>query len=263
MKSYLIFSLAFFIIIGCGGKTETVEEPVGEPTEIGPPPEGMVLVPAGSFIMGSDEGDQQPPHTVYIDAFYLDRHEITNREYMLFVKETGHPKPPFYKDSDFNKPDQPVVGISYNDAVAYACWVGKRLPTEAEWEFAARGGLEKKKFPWGDDINARNCNYVPSGGKDADGYEYTAPVEKYPPNGYGLYDMAGNAWEWCQDFYSTTYYAVSPDSNPAGPDSGYTRVLRGGSYLSINPKYLTCASRMELKPFVQDRYYGFRCAKSP
>jgi sulfatase modifying factor 1 len=120
-----------------------------------------------------------------------------------------------------------------------------------------------KRYPWGDDISAKNCNYVPPGGKEADGYEYTAPVGKYPTNAYGLYDMAGNAWEWCQDFYSTTYYSISPDSNPAGPDSGYTRVVRGGSYLSINPKYLTCASRLELKPFVQDRYYGFRCAKSP
>jgi len=263
MKSYIVLFVTFLIVIGCGGKTETAEQLPVEPKEIGPPPAGMVLIPAGTFVMGSDQEDQQPAHTVSIDAFYLDKHEVTNREYMIFVKETGHPKPPYYKDSDFNQPDQPVVGVSYNDAVAYAAWVGKRLPTEAEWEYAARGGLAKKKFPWGDDISARDCNYVPSGGKEADGYEYTAPVSKYPPNGYGLYDMAGNAWEWCSDFYSTTYYAASPDSNPIGPDSGYTRIVRGGSYLSINPKYLVCAFRMELKPFVQDRYYGFRCAKAP
>jgi sulfatase modifying factor 1 len=263
MKSQTVFLVSLFMLLGCGGKTETPDLPPSEPAQIGPPPEGMVLVPGGTFVMGSDEADQQPRHTVYIKAFYMDKYEVTNRKYMNFVKETGHPKPPFYKDDDFNKPDQPVVGVTYYDAMTYAHWAGKRLPTEAEWEYAARGGLENKKYPWGDEISAKICNYVPSGGKEADGYEYTAPIGKFPPNSYGLYDMAGNAWEWCHDFYSIAYYSVSMDSNPSGPDSGYTRVVRGGSYLSINPKYLTCASRLELKPFVQDRYYGFRCVQSP
>lgn len=263
MKTLIILLFSLFILLNCGVRDEQPKEPLVAQKEIGPPPEGMVLIPAGDFTMGGAEENQKPLHTVHVNAFYLDEYEVTNQEYMIFVKETGHPKSPFYRDSDFNKPDQPVVGISYYDAITYAQWIGKRLPTEAEWEYAARGGLDNQRFPWGNDITPKKCNYVPKGGKEADGYEYTAPVGKFPPNAYGLYDMAGNAWEWCQDYYSTTHYAVSPDSNPAGPDSGYSRVLRGGSYLSINPKYLTCASRLELKPFVQDRYYGFRCAKSP
>lgn len=263
MKLQILLLPSLLIFLGCGGKTETPAQLPSEPEHIGPPPEGMALIPAGTFVMGSNEGDQQPRHRVFIKAFYLDTYEVTNREYMAFVKETGHPKPPFYKDGDFNNPDQPVVGVTYYDAMTYAHWTGKRLPTEAEWEYAARGGLDNKKFPWGDEISAQHCNYVPSGGKEADGFEYTAPVGKFPPNAFGLYDMSGNAWEWCQDFYNIAYYGISPDSNPTGPDSGYTRVVRGGSYLSINPKYLTCTFRLELKPFVQDRYYGFRCAQTP
>ncbi len=227
-----------------------------------PCPEGMVMIPGGYFIMGSDSSGECPKHKVWIDTFYMDKYEVTNRQYMEFVNTTGHPKPPFIKDTFLNKPEQPVVGISYFDALCYAIWVGKRLPTEAEWEYAARGGLVDKEFPWGDESPFRRCNYAPEGHLEADGYKYTAPVGRFLPNNYGLYDMAGNVWEWCQDFYDTNYYRISPEKNPTGPDSGYTRVLRGGSWLSINPKHLRCSSRLELKPFVRDRYYGFRCAKS-
>ncbi len=225
-------------------------------------PDDMVLIPAGYFTMGGDSVNETPKHRVWVDSFLIDKTEVTNRQYMEFVKATGHPKPPYYRDPDFNKPDQPVVGVNYYDALSYAIWAGKRLPTEAEWEKAARGGQEGKEFPWGNESPRGKCNYAPAGDKGADGYENTAIVGMFPTNNFGLSDMSGNTWEWCSDFYSSTYYQISDQKNPSGPDSGYTRVLRGGSYLSINPRHLRCSSRLELKPFVQDRYYGFRCAKS-
>ncbi|MEO0123747.1 MAG: formylglycine-generating enzyme family protein [candidate division WOR-3 bacterium] len=255
-RIFLIISL-LCLCITCG--TQKSEEKILT-KKIKPAPEGMVLIPGGYFTMGSDSINEGPKHKVWVDTFYLDKYEVTNKKYMEFVKATGHPKPPFIKDSSFNAPDQPVVGISYFDALCYAKWAGKRLPTEAEWEYAARAGLVDKEFPWGDEQPFRRCNYAPGGDLEADGYKYTAPVGRFKPNNFGLYDMAGNVWEWCSDFYDTNYYSISPEKNPPGPDSGYMRVVRGGSWLSLNPKHLRCASRMGLKPFVQDRYYGFRCA---
>lgn len=257
-KPYSYLFMLFLLLTFCSKQKSKVEEV----KPVLPQPEGMVLIPGGYFIMGSDSAGESPKHRVWVDTFYLDKYEVTNREYMEFVKATGHPKPPFIKDTALNKPNQPVVGVSYFDALCYAIWSGKRLPTEAEWEYAARGGLAEKNFPWGDESPFKKCNYAPEGNLEGDGFKYTAPVGKFPPNNFGLYDMAGNVWEWCSDFYDTTYYRKSPERNPPGPDSGYTRVLRGGSWLSINPKHLRCSARLELKPFVQDRYYGFRCAKN-
>jgi len=247
-------------IVGC---SKPKPQAVALEKPIGPPPAGMVLIPGGTFTMGSDSANESPKHTVSVDPFFIDKYEVTNKEYKMFVDSTSHPASPFFSDPDLNKPDQPVVGVTYYDALAYALWTGKRLPTEAEWERAARGGLEDKAYPWGDESPLSRCNFAPEGQKEKDGFEFTAQVGKFPPNNYGLYDMAGNVWEWCQDLYSKDYYKKSPAKNPAGPDSGYSRVLRGGSWLSLNPKHLRCSSRLELKPFVQDRYYGFRCAKTP
>ncbi|MEO0206909.1 MAG: formylglycine-generating enzyme family protein [candidate division WOR-3 bacterium] len=257
IKFFYTFCL-FWLIVMCSSKPKTEDKVI---KKIMPPPTGMVLIPGGYFIMGSDSIGESPKHKVWIDTLYLDKYEVTNRQYLEFVKATGHPKPAFIKDSCLNNPNQPVVGVSYFDALCYAKWAGKRLPTEAEWEYAARGGLVEKEYPWGDEPPFRKCNYAPEGNFEADGFRYTSPVGKFAPNNFGLYDMAGNVWEWCADFYDTTFYRLSPDKNPTGPDSGYTRVLRGGSWLSINPRHLKCSSRMGLKPFVQDRYYGFRCAK--
>jgi len=260
--SIITLSAVVFLTV-CGKPKPEPKAPV-EGKEIGPAPRGMALIPGGFFTMGSDSSDEKPKHKVWVDTFYMDKYEVTNREFMIFAKETGHPKPPFWRDSILGLPDHPVVGVSYDDAVAYAHWVGKRLPSEAEWESAARGGLAGKEFPWGNDAPLGKCNFAWHADKDADGYSETSPVGRFPANGYGLYDMAGNAWEWCDDFYDSLYYRNSPERNPAGPDSGYTRVIRGGSWLSINPvKFLRCSSRMELKPYIRDRYYGFRCAKSP
>jgi formylglycine-generating enzyme required for sulfatase activity len=249
-------------------------------------PVGMVLIPAGTFQMGSDKGDvdELPIHTVYLDAFYIDEHEVTNEQYKKFVRATGHSEPEGlgytdiygelksnfkpWDDLSFNQPNQPVVCVSWDDAVAYAKWAGKRLPTEAEWEKAARGGLVDMKYPWGDDepddnkanFADRNTNFDWSDKSVDDGYIYPAPVGSYFPNVYGLYDMAGNVWEWCADWYDETYYNYSPQRNPTGPDTGTKRVLRGGSwYRAVHT--IRCAERVSDVPTNSLNIVGFRCVK--
>ncbi|MBI1930330.1 SUMF1/EgtB/PvdO family nonheme iron enzyme [Candidatus Poribacteria bacterium] len=167
-----------------------------------------------------------------MDLSLLDVYEVTNAQYRKFVQATGHPEPKEYgivngvvtdsfepwKDSRFNAPNQPVVCVSWYDAAAYCQWAGKRLPTEAEWEKAARGGLVGNRYPWGDEApDGIQCNFADKNtdfswsDKNADdGYQYAAPVGKYAPNGYGTYDMAGNVWEWCMDEYDSGFYAKSP-----------------------------------------------------
>ena len=139
----------------------------------------MVLIPAGEFQMGSNYGynDEKPVHTVYLDAFYMDKYEVTNALYKKFMDATGHKAPAYWNDSSYNAPDQPVLGVSWNDAKAYAEWAGKRLPTEAEWEKAARGGLVGKKYPWGDSISHDDANYGGTGGKDK--WDGTSPVGSF------------------------------------------------------------------------------------
>jgi len=267
------------------------KEPSKPPEEIiGKDGAPMVLIPAGEFQMGSNDGqdDEKPVHTVYLDAFYIDKYEVTNAQYRKFVKATGHKEPEGYgyvngnwqngfkpwQDKNFNGDDQPVVCVSWEDAKAYADWIGKRLPTEAEWEKAARGGVTGKKYVWGDefppsknagnfaDISAKKVftNWSIIDGYD-DGYTYTAPVGSFKPNGYGLYDIAGNVWEWCADWYDNNYYATSPKSNPAGSASGSYRVLRGGSWLpSLNDYYLRVSSPTFDVPSNLNYLIGFRCA---
>jgi len=221
----------------------------------------MVLIPAGEFLMGSNDGssDKKPVHTVYLDAFYIDKYEVTNAQYKKFMDATGHKAPNYWNDSRFNDPKQPVVGVSWYDAKAYADWAGKRLPTEAEWEKAARGGLVGKKYPWGDKITHDDANYEGTGGKDI--WVYPSPVGSFAPNGYGLYDMAGNVLEWCADWYDGNYYKVSPKENPKGPASGNWRVFRGGSWFDDVHNLLRVASRDNDVPTGMGDDVGFRCAQ--
>jgi formylglycine-generating enzyme len=164
------------------------------------------------------------------------------------------------------------VQVSWNDAVAYAEWAGARLPTEAEWEYAARGGLAGKEYSWGDKLRPNGkpvANWwqgaFPGENTLEDGYLFRAPRGKYPPNGYGVHDMAGNVWEWCADWYDATYYSRSPASDPQGPDSGEERVIRGGSFLCAE-NYCTnyrVAGRSHATPDSGMNNLGFRCVRDP
>jgi formylglycine-generating enzyme required for sulfatase activity len=218
----------------------------------------MVCVPAGEFIMGSDEGagDEQPMHTVHLDAFYIDETEVTNAQYQKCV-EAGGCDPPvkttFY-DHHADYAQHPVVYVSWSDADAYCRWAGKRLPTEAEWEKACRG-TDGRTYPWGEGIDCDHAQYGGCGGG-------TVPVGSKPKGAspYGALDMVGNVWEWVADWYDPGYYSQSPGRNPPGPDSGTAKVLRGGS-LHGNQRFTRCAYRVGGNPRYWYFYVGFRCAK--
>lgn len=216
-------------------------------------PEVMMLIPAGTFTMGNEIGneDEQPPHEVHVDAYYIDVAEVTCERYGRFLKDTGYPPHQLW-NPEFDRPEDPVVGVSWHDATAFAKWAGKRLPTEAEWEKAAFGGLVGRKYPWGNEIDREKANYKSFG---------ITPVKSYEPNNYGLYDMAGNIWEWCQDWYSQEYYRTSDKKNPRGPILGLKKVVRGGAWY-CNEEALRAANRYKNDPNLGSFHIGFRCVKS-
>lgn len=221
------------------------------------PGDEMVFVPAGSFLMGSeDAADTKPVHEVFIDAFYIDKCEVTNAQYMKFCEESDMDLPEFWGMARYSSgpdfPNHPVMGISWSEAGDYADWCGKRLPTEAEWEYAARGGLTGERYPNGGSLDSTVANYWKSDGP--------RPVGSYPPNGYGLYDMLGNVAEWCSDIYGYEFYGASPDSNPTGPEKGKFRVIRGGGW-HTGPGCSTVIFRNGLRSNWRDFSVGFRCAK--
>jgi len=222
--------------------------------------EGMVFIPGGQFVMGSEDSraqwNEKPAHTVYVDAFYMDATEVTRRQYQQFLEATGRRKPHYWNDSRFNKPDMPVVGVTWEDATAYAAWAGKRLPTEAEWEFAARGGLVGQKFPWGN-ASAQGKAWF---GKPAQTGTPTT-VGSFEPNGYGLFDMAGNVAEWCADWYRDDAYRDAVANNPTGPGRTSLKVVRGGSWYE-DSYYLRCSARKSMGPTSYSSSVGFRCAMS-
>lgn len=268
--------------------TEPIFEGEQEPILESDPiiPDGMVLIPEGEFKMGSNNGgadnDEQPVHTVHLNAFYIDANEVTNGEFKDFVlANPGWQKDRidarFHDDSylkDWNgnnyplgEREHPVRYVSWYAAMAYAVSVDKRLPTEAEWEKAARGGLDKKQYPWGNGINFNRANYGKHLGE-------TTPVGDYPPNDYGVHDIAGNVWEWCLDGYDADFYVNSPRRNPTAGANNVEeivkdfeniadfRVLRGGGWNS-NPEWLRAANRHGTSPaYAGIGALGFRCAKS-
>lgn len=337
--------------------TSTAEKPLLT-KEPAPTPPGMVWIPGGRFIMGNRYGapDKNPKHLdvipehrdamhehpVELDGFWMDKTEVTNRQFKAFVDATGYvttsekdidprdlanqvpdprllprgkikacsicfnpafdPKkvdkhaPNWVYASGIWKPvtganwrhptgpgstiedkmDHPVVHVSYEDALAYCKWAGKQLPTEAQWEYAARGGLRGKKYPWGDELTPGGKwmaniwqGEFPYNNTEADGYRFSAPVGKFPPNGYGLYDMAGNVWEWCADWYRPDYYEHSPLRNPKGPAESFDpnephipkRVQRGGSFMCSDNYCIgySVAARMKGDPQTGLFHTGFRC----
>ncbi len=217
----------------------------------------MVMIPGGKFLMGAESpANNSPVHDVYVDTFYIDKYEVTNKQYFIFCIETGRDLPEFWGIDRFrcgaDFPDHPILGVSWAGAKAYAEWCGKRLPTEAEWEYAARGGLVGKKFTWDGDLDTTKARYYFSEGPVA--------VGSYPPNGFGLYDMVGNIAEWVEDYYDENYYSVSPDSNPKGPESGSFHVIRGGGWHS-GPGCVMTYRRQALPAYWVDFNTGFRCAR--
>ena len=254
----------------------------------------MVSIPAGSFAMGSEDGaaDERPVHTVRVGAFAIGVQPITNSQYGRFVGETGHRVPSIddlpvvvraggeAREHVFrtsarayvwkggqprpNTLEHPVTMVRWDDAMAYCAWlsvvIGRpvRLPTEAEWEKAARGGLERQKYPWGDDIGPGHANYLSDPGRRTS--HGTSAARRYPPNGYGLFDMAGNVWQWVHDWYDPSYYANSPEDNPTGPQDGALRIVRGGGWISSDPLMLTCSHRHQVPPDTYSYGIGFRVA---
>jgi formylglycine-generating enzyme len=298
---------------------------------------GMVRIAGGEFWMGSEEWpDARPVHRVHVRAFWMDRTEVTNEQFLAFVNATGYvtiaeqrpdprdfpgakpedlvpgsavftpPATPvsltdhyrwwkYVKGANWRHPEgpgsdlkgrekHPVVHVAWTDAVAYASWAGKRLPTEAEWEFAARGGLDRARYAWGNELKPSGKwrantfqGHFPDTSTAEDGYQGTAPVGSYPPNGYGLVDMAGNVWEWCSDWYRPDYYErLAADgmvvSNPEGPADSFDvdepgvpkRVLKGGSFLCTDQycsRYMP-GSRGKGEASTGTNHVGFRCVRS-
>jgi formylglycine-generating enzyme required for sulfatase activity len=229
----------------------------------------MVFIPGGEFARGRthklpDDGlqwwpellqDDRPVKRLWVDAFYLDTHEVTCQDYARFVKAAKHRAPYNWPKGELpaGKERLPVAAVDWNDASAYCAWAGKRLPTEAEWERAARGLAEGTKYPWGDrNPTKQDACYDTLGGP--------CEVGKFKANYFGLYDMAGNVWEWTLDWYERRWYEKSPDRNPRGPVDGQYRVIRGGSWADVT-KYLTCAHRSWARPLERSPNIGIRCAK--
>lgn len=224
-------------------------------------PENMAKIPAGYFIMGSDKGrgDEGPAHQAYLDEYMIDLYEVSVSRYDRFIKSTGRSAPKFASDKAFNKSDKPVVGVSWEDAKAYCTWADKRLPTEAEWEKAARGAQDGRRYPWGNEFSFDKANL----GDIPDGVQGLAGVKSFEPgkSPFGVHNMTGNVSEWVEDWYSSVYYkSKEAIRNPKGPDASTTnvRVLKGGSWVT-NKDYSRLTYRHRRPPKSKEKYIGFRC----
>jgi len=233
----------------------------------------MVRIPAGEFLMGSEASDDEKPvQRIYLDTYYIDKYEVTNLQFCVFLNERGNQEKDGvlwlnidsssclieYQNGQYQPKSgyehHPVIYVNWYGARAYVEWAGKRLPTEAEWEKSARGGLAGKTYPWGEGIDSQkaNCDYTVG---------ETTLVGDYPPNGYGLFDMAGNVWEWCFDGYDENYYATSSSRNPQGSADSPWRVRRGGDWMDSLTS-ARCANRGYAVPWHRDDNLGFRCVQS-
>lgn len=236
-----------------------------------PIPDGMVSVPAGWFLMGSDPGvdrvagpQEFPQRSVYLPTYQIDQYEVSNVHYLRFVLATHAAVPPYWKGDPF--PDKmashPVIGVSWHEAEAYCRWVGKRLPTEAEWEKAARG-TDGRLYPWGNELPGwLRTNIAHSGSKRGIRYPPLANVNRYERgvSPYGVYQMAGNVAEWVADWFGAEYYRRAPKENPKGPEQGEDKVFRGGSW-NEDPEVARSAGRGSYPPDYRSYLIGFRCAR--
>lgn len=256
----------------------------------------VVSIASGTFSMGDSSGlfDQQPGHEITLNEYFISAYTVTNAEYKIFCDMAGHSYPPEGGNNQpppgylVNYPEYPVVGISWYDAVRYCNWLsdmrgftacydttnwsydatnnGYHLPTEAQWERAARGNLDKKIYPWGNEVPGTRCNYQSYQGiwvaemANFSNGRGSLAVGKFQPNGLMLYDMAGNVLEWCNDWYQENYYSESPSENPPGPDSGFEKVIRGGAW-NRSEAYLQCAFRDKKSPTTKRYDIGFRIAR--
>ncbi len=299
---------------GLDGETPAPDAPT--PSEL-PTRDGMVLLPGGTFLMGTNDpggypsDGEGPVRQIRLNPFWIDSCAVSNAKFGTFVGTTSYvteaekygwsfvfagmlpaelpptravSAAPWWRQVDgasWRRPegprstvgdrmDHPVVHVSWNDVRAYCRWAGTRLPTEAEWEYAARGGLEQRRYPWGDDLTPDDEHRMnvwqgrfPAVNTLEDGYLGTAPASAFPPNGYGLYNVTGNVWEWCTDWFHPTFHVNGPRRNPKGPRSGTHRVMRGGSYLchaSYCYRYRV-AARSANTPDSSTGNLGFRCAR--
>jgi len=233
---------------------------------------GMVLIPQGSFEMGSRRslreldpvsifqadrhmlGPENPAHEVILDDYYIDLYEVANADYRKYLEATGSKTlPRYWDDPNFNQPTQPVVGTTWKEAQAFCQWNNKRLPTEAEWEKAARG-KRPVKYPWGDEEpDKTRLNFNSNVGK-------TAPVGSYPAgkSDYGVFDLSGNVSEWVQDWHFPEYYLFSPKENPPGPEQGHYKIIRGGNWIN-NAEDVSLTYRNATVPKARSKTVGFRC----
>jgi sulfatase modifying factor 1 len=294
MPRWTAILIAVSLIVGCDDRAYP---PATRPAAV---PDGMVRLPGGEFLMGSDHGNpiESPRHSVVLKPFFIDRTDVTVAQFEKFVAATGYKTGDekegnggvFKIDGDHGEwqqmngvtwrhpdggttsppADEPVVQVSWNDAAAYAKWAGKRLPTEAEFEYAARGGLVGKEYSWGDELRPNGkpaANWwqgeFPTHNTGEDGYIGRSPVGEFPANGFGLYDMTGNVWQWCADWADDDYYAKSPRDNPQGPPAGTERVIRGGSFLCAENycRNYRVAGRSRCEPNSAMNNLGFRCVK--
>lgn len=250
---------------------------------------GLARIPAGEFLMGSTDAgdDERPAHRVFVGEFEIGSCAVTQQEYARFVRATGHPPPavrrlpliadvareglfqelaePYEWDGGeppHGRANHPVVLVRYDDCIAYCRWLSDelgrvvRLPTEAEWEKAARGGFEGRRYPWGDDINSADCNFLSDGALKAE--RGTRPAGSFPPNAYGLFEMSGNVWEWVCDWYAADAYALGETRDPQGPASGTLRIVRGGSWVNDDVTMLRCAYRHKVPDDTYAHSVGFR-----
>lgn len=266
MKKITVMMILFSISLGLAGMLGAEENPNKY--------EGKILIPAGSFEMGSHKslmelnpreifhsdrhmlGPEDPAHEVILDAFYIDIYEVTNEAYKKYVQAVGYKKPPYWDDPNFNGPRQPVVGVSWKGAQKFCNWKNMRLPTEAEWEKAARG-KRPVKYPWGNEVpDSTRLNYNKT-------LEKTAEVGSYESgkSDFGIHDMSGNVSEWVYDWHDPEYYLFSPKESPPGPKKGQYKVIRGGNWRN-HAEDVRLTYRNATVPKLKSTIVGFRCAAS-